>query len=265
MIVEVRPRRTEKWHGKEKDEDFTRPISIVPAPDPATMQYQVELSADEWKYLKSTSYDLSLEYKQDVVHPTWDTALGRVKLENNTMFFDTSVPTDLIKIGVMRASKSRVAPSKEAAETEYPSATHYIHEEDVVLKDKVSKIAIKQEANSLLYTMPPDEIATIVFLSTGEQTAGKNFDLIRAKADDIVEKNPAEFLRWAKMEKEDVSLLSLVETAIESDLLTKDGARIMFNGDTVGFSTLEVAEYLKKKENQPLLLKLKGATKQTKK
>lgn len=259
MIVEVKPRRTVKWHGKEKDEDFTRPISIHAAIDPTTMKYQVELSADELKFLAKTNYDLSLDAKPDQPHPTWDSAVGQVKLEYNTMLFDTSSPTELIKLGVVRGAKRHVAPSLEAAENEYPETTHYIYDADVVLSDRVTKIAIKQEANKLLYEMNADEVAKIVFLATNFSTKGKSPNLIRAKADELVEKDPAEFLRWAKMEKEDVSLLSLVEESIEAGTLTKDGPRIMFAGETIGFSTLEVTEYLKKKENQPLLIKLQGS------
>jgi hypothetical protein len=264
MIVEIRPRTLDKWHGKKGDEDFTRPVVIVPAIDPATMQYQVEFTADERKFLEKTNYDISLDASPERPHPTWDGPLGQVKLENNTMLFNTGVPTELLKVGIIRGAKNHVAPSLEDAENIYPNTTHYIFDEDVTLADKVSKITIKQEANKLLYEMLPEDIAQIVYLATTMPTKNKSANLIRAKADELVEKDPAEFLRWARMPKEDVSLLSLVEEGIEDGILTKDGPRVMFGGDVIGFSTLEAAEYLKKKENQPLYLKIAGTLKKKK-
>jgi len=258
MIVEVRPREGYKWHGKKADMNFSRPKVVVAAVDPDTMKYKVVFTEDELAKLKATNFDLSLEYVPEKPHPTWDGPVGKVKLEPNTMLFDTSVVTDLIKVGVIRGANKHVAPSLEAAENdgEFSSATHFIYSEEVEMADKVAKIAIKQEANSLLYQMTPEKIRNILILATGKNFSGKSDDFTRATADELINKEPSTFLKWAKMNPESLMMASLVEEAIQEGIFVREAGGITWQGSRIGFDRDEVIDYVNKPENQILKAKV---------
>lgn len=258
MIVEIRPREQPTWHGKKADENFSRPITIVPAIDPSTMQYQVSLSDSEWKRLKSTGYDLSLDAKIDTPHPTWDGAIGAVKLEPNTMTFNTDNPIELIKLGVIRAAKTHVAPSLEEADnnSEYSKATHYIFSEEEDVAVKATKIQKKQEANKMLFEMPTEKQAAIATLVLGISTKSRSTDFIRTKADEAVETDPDAVLKWAKMKQEDFTLHTMIQELLLLSVLVKSGGAITWMGETLGYSAEEAIKYLKDPNNQAMRLKL---------
>lgn len=258
MQVQIKPRELLKWHGKTEIENFSRPKTIVAAVDPSTMTYKVEFTAQERELLEKTGYDISTEVVPGRPHPTWDGQAGKLVLEPNTIVLDTSNPLDLLKIGIARGANKHIAPSLKAAEndSEFSEATHYIFSEDVELADRVSKISVKQEANKLLYEMTPDRIATVVMLVENVSVKDRSNDFIRAKADEIVERDPKQFLHWAKMNTEDMALFSLVEAAILEGTIEKHGLRYSFLGEDVGFSKADVVENLRKPENQAIKLKL---------
>jgi len=58
-----------------------------------------------------------------------------------------------------------------------------------------------------------------------------------------------------------VASLALVYEALDRDVLRQVGHKIQFNGSTLGTDEKEVAEYLRKDENQEFMLLIKNKLK----
>jgi hypothetical protein len=72
----------------------------------------------------------------------------------------------------------------------------------------------------------------------------------------LVEKDPTSFLFWAKLNSEQLTLYSVLESAILNGHVIKDGHQYNFLGEPIGFSKQDAVDYLSKKEHQPIKLKL---------
>ncbi len=91
-------------------------------------------------YGEKLGVNLDTTFKTDKPHDFYCSAQGRVKLENNTMIFNTDNVIDAIKVGIMKGSPFVANSLKEYEEGLYPEATHYIfsEEEEIAVKAKKS-------------------------------------------------------------------------------------------------------------------------------
>jgi hypothetical protein len=140
-IVEVRPLPIEKWHKKEGKETFSQPKGSQVLYDSKTGKYSTGLTdeeAEQWG--KDLGLDLSNKFNPTQEHPTWSMKSWNIRLENNTMFFDTTKLIDKIKVRNMKANKFVANSLKEWKEGKWPDATHVIFDESDEADDKETKI-----------------------------------------------------------------------------------------------------------------------------
>ena len=139
--VEVRVIEKESWHKKGGKESFKRPITIEALFRKG--KYSIDLSEEELTtYGQKLGVNLDPTFRVDKPHEFYCSAQGRVKLENNTMIFDTNNVLDAIKVGIMKGSPFVANSLKEYEEGLFGEATHYIFSEEEEIAVKAKKVEI---------------------------------------------------------------------------------------------------------------------------
>lgn len=256
--VKIEPIERKKWHGKAKEESFAQPHTIQALVDGATQEYAVDIREEDQEFFdkKKVKYDLSTHFDPDNPHPFWDSSSPRIKLHNRTMFLDKSIVLDRIKLCVIRASKY-VANSYEELE-DYPEATHYIHDEISVMKDRAAKEALEDDAIIASHKLPKSRKLEILKVLSGGALKEQSEDYIFVLTKQKIKEDPELFLRMTKRDKKEIANLSLVYEALDKNVLRKSGHKITFNASTIGADEEKAASYLGKDENQELMLLIKN-------
>ena len=263
MLVEVRPIDSKSWHGKVKDESFKRPNKLPALVDGDTMRYATGLSEKDIIKLKeelNVNYDLTDNYDPDVPHPFWDSTLPVVTLKNQTMFFNTDLAIDFIRVKIMKASKYVANSQKDIDEGMYPDATHVIHDESEEQEIEASKIALSNKAVIETAKLSTSKQADLLLIIDGILAKGRSPEFVTVKMAALIKEQPEAVLRYIGMDKEQVQLEALVLECIEKNVLQEDGHKIKYHDSILGMDTLEVVEYLKLDENQDLKLRLMQTT-----
>lgn len=252
--VEVRPIEHKKWHNKTGQESFTRPKKIQALVDGNTMRYATGLSAEDIKDLtkRGVKYDLSDHYNSDAPHPFWDSNMAVIKLENNTMFFDTDNAIDFIKIRIMKASKYVANSMAEYEQGVWPEATHVIYDEAEQAQVLASKVEQKNTAIIEASKLSLERKVQLILVLGGKNMKNQSADFVAVELDKIIQKDAGEFLRYLNLDKKQLASHALVLEALQKSVLRREGQRIYHMDSPLGIDEIEVAEYLSKEENQDI-------------
>lgn len=261
MLVEVRPIETKRWHGKKGAESFTRPKKIQALVNSETMQYATGLTEKDIKELKDkgVQYDLSSHFDSRKPHPFWDSNMAQIKLENNTMFFNTDNTLEYIKVKIMKASKYVANSMREFDEGLYPEATHVIFDETEEAEIKASKVALKNKAIIECSKLSKDKKVQLIMILKGKNLKGQSDDFVTVAIDDLVKEDPQEVLRHINMDSTQVATHSLVLEALQKNVLRKEGHKIFYFDSLLGNDMYDVIDYLLDEENQSLKLRIMEA------
>ena len=272
MKVEVKPIEIKKWHGKTGKDSYTVPKVLRALVDGDTRQYatgldyinkefkdpdnaKVQLTEAEY-YAKLLKVDLSPQFIEGQQHPFWDSQGMKIKLENNTMYFDTDNPMDYIKIKVMKASKYIANSMKDWEDGLFPEATHVITDEQEEIEVKASKVQIKKKAVLACNEISEDKKVQLILIIDGKNLKGKSSKFIEVELDKLIEKKASDVLRYLEMETEDVAIHALVLEALQKSVLRKQGHKFLYHDSVIGSDIYDVIKYLKDDENQDLKLRI---------
>lgn len=274
MKIEVRPIKKKQWHGKVGKESFTRTKKLQALVDGRTRQYATGLDNSKKNYIHPKTkepctemeyyevvlkVDLSPQYIEGEAHPFWDSSASLIRLENNTMFFDTELPLDYIKIKVMKESKYIANSIKDYEEGLYPEATHVITDEAEEVEVKATKVAIKKKAIIESAKLSKDKKIQILLILTGKNLKGKSDDFIEVELDKLIERKAKDVLRYISMESEDIAAHSMILEALQKNVLRKKGHKILYHDSVIGGDIYDVIDYFKKDENQDLKIRIMSA------
>lgn len=235
--VEVRPLPSKPWHGKTGKESFKQPHVIEALFDQETGAYATGLTEEEAKiYGKKLGVDLSNHFRVDEPHPFYNSAAGKIKLLNQTMFFDDTKASDFVKIKIMKASKFVANSMKEYENGNYPDATHVIFDESEEVSAKASKIQLKHKAIAVAAKMSADEKVNIIQILSDKALKGRSNDFIDVEIDKIIEENASDFLRYMKMDKQEVYVRATILEALNRNILIKEGIALYYMGERVANS-----------------------------
>lgn len=272
MKVEVKPIEIKKWHDKTGKDSYTVPKVLRALVDGDTRQYatgldyinkefkdpdnaKVQLTEAEY-YAKLLKVDLSPQFIEGQQHPFWDSQGMKIKLENNTMYFDTENPMDYIKIKVMKASKYIANSMKDWEDGLFPEATHVITDEQEEIEVKASKVQIKKKAVLACNEISEDKKVQLILIIDGKNLKGKSSKFIEVELDKLIEKKASDVLRYLEMETEDVAIHALVLEALQKSVLRKQGHKFLYHDSVIGSDIYDVIKYLKEDENQDLKLRI---------
>lgn len=251
--VEVRPVEIEKWHGKKGKESFNQAKTLQVLYDVNTGGYATGLTEEEReKYEKLTGLDLSPTFNPEKPHPYWDSKAGQIKLENSTNIFDISKPSDYIKVKNLKASKFVANSVKELEEGDYPDAMFVIYDEEEEVAKKASKIQSKNKAVALVSKMSIEEKTNLVIILSSKYLKGRSQDFVDVELDSIIEKDPSEFVKYAKMDKAEITTRAAVLEAIYKNILTKEKGSIYYMSERIGLDYEEAVEWFRDPQNQKI-------------
>lgn len=258
-IVEVRPLPTEKWHGKKGREAFSQAKTIQVLYNHKTGKYDTGLTeqeAEEWG--RELGIDLSDRFVPDQEHPFWSTKAAQIRLENNTMFFNTENKYELIKIKNMRASKFIANSMKEWEENKWPDALYVIFDETAEADVKASKIQRRKRAIILADKMTPAEKAAMVLILGGKYVKNKSNNFVDVELDELMEEDDKldEFLNYAQMDTADLMVRGQVLEALHRQVLHKEGNSVYYMGERIGFDLNEAVDWFKSPDNQKLKINI---------
>ena len=253
MIVEVKPLPRKRWHKKEGKESFQQPVKIEVLYDPNTGKYATGLSEEESEMLgKKLGLDLSDVFIPEQAHPYWSTKAAMVTLKNETQFFDSSKPLDLIKIKNLKAHKLVANSQKEWEEGLWPDATHVIFDETEDINMKANKVQTKQKCYAILAKLSTDEKINIIAIVLEESVRGRSENFITSRIDEVVEEHPEEFMKWATMDAKEVHTRASILEGIARNFLTKEGQSIYYMSERLGFDIDDTIQWFGNPDNQKL-------------
>lgn len=250
-LVEVRPLKIKTWHGLDEKENFTQAKVIEALYDVMTGGYATGLTKEEEeKYAKETGFDLSSRFDPDKPHPFWGSAAGRIKLPNHTVILDTTKALDYVKVKMLKASKYVANSIKEWESGMFPNATHVIFDENEEVEVKASKIQLKNKAVIIAAKLTADEKSSLIQILSSKTVRGKSNDFMDVEIDKIVESKPGEFIRYAKMDKQELNVRSAILEAIYKNVLLKEGTAVYYMGERLGSDFEDVVTYFMDPQNQ---------------
>jgi hypothetical protein len=257
-LVEVRPLKVKKWHGKEGKESFTQAKVIRAYVNPQTNRYETGMTEeDKEKVVKlGFSGDLTDLYTGNP-HPTWDEKEFKISLPNRTFFLNKNIPRDYVKICILKGSKFVADSLTDYENDKFPYATHYIHDEDSQVEVKASKIAVRNEAIIKASKLSKDKKLAIVIALGGRNLKNNSDDFVNTELDNLIMKDPEAFLRVMQRDPKLVSSIALVYTCIDKGILRKDAHKIMYLDDVIGYDVDEAAAYLEEPVNQSFKILIK--------
>lgn len=256
-LVELRPLDLEKWHGKTKEENFTRDQSIEVLYDPETGKYATGLTKEEAeKYGKELGLDLSDKFDPENPHPYWSTRAAMLQLPNRTLVFDVSKPLDFIKVKNYKACVLVANSQKEYNDRKWPLATHILYDENEQLEMKAHKINKKREAHKLVSKMTKKAKIAVIQIILEVSCSKQSNDFIEVQLEKAIENHIDDFLKFAQMNKEHLYMRGMVLEAIYKDVLTKEGTGIYYLGEILGHGVEDVTEYFLNPQNQAIKAKI---------
>ena len=252
MKVEVRVIEKDSWHGKAKDQSFKRPITIEALYSTETKKYAIDMPEEKLKkYGEILGIDLDPTFKLNVIHPFY-CSMGKVKLENNTMIFDTNNILDDLKVGILKASPFVANSLKEYEDGHYPEATHYIFSEEEEVASKARKVELHNSCILAASKLSLEEKINMAIVLGDKPLKGRSQSFVDVAIDEIIKDRPQDFLTYAKVSKAELNMRAQILEAIRLNILTKEGPAICYMGETIGYGMDEVVKWFKDPNNQTI-------------
>lgn len=253
--VELRPipSKEQPWHGKTGEESFKVPSKCDVLVNADTNTYATGLTDAEAKeYGAILGLDLSNKFDRSTIHPTWTSNAFTIILGEATQVFDTTKPRDFVKVKILKASKLVANSMKEYEMGEFPYATHVIDDEQQEMERKASKIESKTMAWELMPKLSMEDKCDIIQILRNKSLRNKPASFVNVEIDEIINENAAEFIKFAKMNKETTFIHALIKEALYRNVLTKEGNAIHFMGDFLAASEDDAITYFKDPNQQRL-------------
>lgn len=257
MKVEVRPLERKQWHGKKGKESFAAPKVVEALYNTNLGRLDTGLDEKEEKeYGIKLGVVLDSTYNPEIAHPVWSSKTFQVKLENMPQFFDTTKPLDFVKVKLMKASKYVANSMKEYEAGLFPQATHVIFDEEEEVALKATKIQQKSKAILVASKLSADEKINIVQVLSNKSLRGRSNDFIDVEIDNIIDTRVEDFMRYAKMDKQEVYVRAAILEAIHRNILTKEGSSIFYMGDVLGMDFESTVEWFINPQNAKIKVKI---------
>lgn len=253
-IVEVRPIEKESWHNKKGKDAFKRPVTIEALVSVNTGQFATGLSVEDRERLESsTGFNLSPDYVQGRPHDFWNSPAATIKLAYKTNVFDTNKSLEEIKVKVMKASDLVANSMKEYEEGKYPSAIFVIFDEKEEVEILATRAALNRRVVIESDKLTSSRKAEIVQILSGVSVKNQTSNYIDWKLDEeIKDKGADKVLSLIRRDSKRTSLHALVLEALQKNVLRKEGARVYYMDDEIGFDLEAAIDYFEDKKNQAL-------------
>ena len=252
----LKPIMTEKWHGlhkvgRTKFQDTQDVIQVLYDRKQGALATGLD-SDTEARLSSSMGVNLVATSANEYWHDF------KIKLLDQTMIFDTSVPLQELQIHVLKASKFVANSQKELDKGLWPSAKYVIYDEKTELEKQAAEVEVKTKAIDIFNNLSPEKKSDMLKIY-GKAVQNSSNEFVYTKLYEIIEDNPSDFIRQAKMKPEEIKVKALVFDLEKTGILRRKGTAYLYNDQQVGFDYDDTVGYLLSPANQELLVKLKSS------
>jgi hypothetical protein len=252
----LKPIMTEKWHGlhkvgRTKFQDTQDVIQVLY--DRKQGALATGLDSDTETRLSSS---LGVSLANNSANEFWHDF--KIKLLDQTMIFNTNNPIEELQVYVLKASKFIANSQKELDAGQWPNAKYVIYDEKTELEKQAAEVEIKAKAIDTFNKLSSEKKLDMLKLY-GKAVENSSNDFVYTKLYEIVENDPADFMRQANKSPEEIKVKSLIFDLEKLGILRRKGTAYLYNDQQVGFDYEDTVSYLLNPGNQELLVKLKDS------
>ena len=252
----LKPIMTEKWHGlhkvgRTKFQDTQDVIQVLY--DRKQGALATGLDSDTETRLSSS---LGVSLANNSANEFWHDF--KIKLKDQTMIFNTDNPIEELQVYVMKASKFIANSQKELDAGQWPNAKYVIYDEKTELEKQAAEVEIKAKAIDIFNNLSPEKKLDMLKLY-GKALENSSNDFVYTKLYELVENDPADFMRQATKSPEEIKVKALIFDLEKIGILRRKGTAYLYNDQQVGFDYEDTVSYLLNPGNQELLVKLKDS------
>ena len=248
-LVEVRP--LEKVSGgwaPTQDQSFKRPVTVS-APLVGG-RYQVDIDEARLEELgKTLGLDLSTNSSYDKPHPVYDGAPGKVKLENNTMFFDLEVLLQELQLGILRASAIVANSQTEYDNDQWPDAEFVIVDRVAEIEKKGQQADKKFQASEFVLNMDQDTKVALITILTGEDVSNQTQKYVSGILQDLIDKQLDRVLKFAKMELQELQARASFRRAVDTQIIKEVEGHLFFGDIDLGIGEADAFSFIQNPKN----------------
>lgn len=231
-----------------QDQSFKRPVTIY-APLVGE-RYNVDISDARLEELgKILGIDLNPKSIFNQAHPFYDGPQGRIKIENNTMFFDPSNPMDELRIGIMRGSQVVANSQSEYDNDMWPEAEFVIIDRVAEIESKGKKADLKFQAGESIQNMDQETKVALITILTGEDVANQTASYISGVLQDLIEKDLDRFLKFSRMELQELQSRAVFRKAVDMQIIEEIDGHLYFGDIELGIGEADAFSYIQTPKN----------------
>ena len=226
-------------------------------------RFSTGLTSEERTYLEAlTGHTLNDTFVPNKIHEFYQQPVGKLKLLNEVIFLDLSIPLNYIKYKFAR-NHFAIYSSLEASTTQEKSfATHYIHSEEDENANDISKAALIKKADALLASFNAKQMKhlyNVIF-----ETDARLLDDATIEAKLVLYKttNVNKFIDKASISKDMLSNISLCYIGIARNIIQYTNGFYSFETTALGTNVEEAGIVLSKPENQEMKIRLVNKTRE---
>ena len=252
-LVYVKPIVRKKWHGlnelgRSKFQDTSDVLMALYDSRIGKMATGLDQD-DEVRLGSALGADLSSSSEY------WETF--KVKLKDQTMIFNTSIPLQELQVKLLQASKFVANSQREIDGGKWPQAKYVIYNETQELEKEANAVEFKAKAVELFNKLSSEKKEDLLKIY-GKFVENSSRDFVYTRLFEIVDNNPVEFMKTATLTPEEIKIRALIFDLERTGILRRKNAAYLYNDQQLGFDFDNTVEVLLDPMKQELLVKLKS-------
>jgi|TARA_Y100000034_G_scaffold110937_1_gene143523 hypothetical protein len=252
-LVYVKPIVRKKWHGlnelgRSKFQDTSDVLMVLYDNKIGKMATGLDTD-DEIRLGSALGADLSSSSEY------WDSF--RIKLKDQTMIFNISIPLQELQVKLLQASKFVGNSQREIDKGKWPQAKYVIYNEAQELEKEANVVEFKAKAIELFNKLSSEKKEDLLKIY-GKFVENSSRDFIYTKLFEIVDNDPIEFMKTATLTPEEIKIRALIFDLERTGILRRKNAAYLYNDQQLGFDFDNTVEVLLDPMKQELLVKLKS-------
>jgi len=216
----------------------------------------IDLTDDQLKWVaEQTGYNVTRECNDIRTHEFWGKkGLGVLTLEPFAKAMDDKNPLDLIQLGLARATDSVCNKSVESNIGMCPTATYELIADGEEIEEAAAQTAVRAKAYKAFLDMDNAQKVHLLAILSGDNASKQSQSYLDAKVEELIQKNPKEFLMHTDMDNKELRVRAVIELALMERVFVRQGTQVVYEDLVIGYDLEEAVKYLLDPQNQKFWL-----------